>query len=75
MEAHEIELPYTQADRDMIRDTHGDVKRILKNQDKHDQRISHLETWHTRVSAITGFVGLFAGVAVREVSRRLFHWS
>jgi hypothetical protein len=68
-----MELPFSQEDRDLLRDTSKDVKAILEHQkahskedDKrfaeHDIRLKALEKWHTSVTAIGAVVGSFVGL-------------
>jgi hypothetical protein len=68
----EVNLQYTQEDRDMIRDTNRDVKEILVKVRTHGDdlvalaaRVTKLETWQARVLAIAGFIGFLAGLASR----------
>jgi hypothetical protein len=76
------DLPFSQADRDMLRDTSKDVKAILRNLAAHSKedderfkaqgrRIGRLETWHTRIAAVSAFVGAVAGIALPEVAKLL----
>lgn len=69
-------LHFTQTDRDMLRDTNGDVKRIaaaLEKQDlkhaEHDKRIASVERWQTRFGAVAAFVGFMGGLAARVFGR------
>lgn len=70
----DVELKFTQEDRDMIRDTNRDVKEVLAKVQGHivdlaalGARVTKLESWRTGVMAICGFLGFVAGVVLKRI--------
>jgi hypothetical protein len=68
----DVELKYTQTDRDMIRDTKNLAQQILGNVQSTvvdlgalETRVQQLEQWRTAVVAVCGFVGFISGVVVK----------
>lgn len=76
----EVQLQFTQDDRDLLRDTNADVKRVLNGQETHgvednrrfaeiDTRLKKLEKWQTTVIAASTVVAFFAGLAARLIGK------
>jgi hypothetical protein len=75
-----VQLHFTQNDRDLLRDTSADVKRILTGMEAHnaddnarfaaiDKRLSAVEIWKTRIVAIAGAIGIAVGFLAKVWAR------
>lgn len=72
----EIKLEFSLEDRDMLRDTSNDVKRIISSQQTHgvedearfstiNERLTTLEKWQTRQVAIIGVIAFALQIITR----------
>jgi hypothetical protein len=74
----DVQLQFTQTDRDMLRDVNRDVKSILDGMVTHndsdltkfndlEMRLKSIETWQTRVMAIYVALGTVGGFVLKAV--------
>jgi hypothetical protein len=68
-----VRIDFCLADRDMLHELRDDVKEILACHKKHGERISKVERWQLKISAVAGFVGMVLGWLVPESLKALFH--
>ncbi len=80
VQVSEYNPQFTQEDRDLLRDTSSDVKRVLLGMSEHyeddttrfasiEARLKLLETWLIRVGAICATVVAIGGFLIRQLWR------